>query len=86
MGDNDKPFGRYKSFKKSGAGEFRPIEVLVEGDNVERAIRILKRKMADEGVFRELKKRRYYEKPSEKKKRKHREAIRRQRKALRKRH
>ena len=64
--------------------EFKPIEVWVESDNVERAIRILKRKMADEGVFRELKKRRYYEKPSEARKRKRREAERRRRKALRK--
>ncbi|MEC8024271.1 MAG: 30S ribosomal protein S21 [Myxococcota bacterium] len=60
------------------------MEVWVESDNVERAIRILKRKMADEGVFRELKKRRYYEKPSEARKRKRREAERRRRKALRK--
>ena len=52
---------------RRGRGDFelRPIEVVVEGDNVERAIKILKRKMADEGIFRELKKRRYYEKPSE---------------------
>ena len=64
--------------------EFKPIEVWVDGDNIERAIRMLKRKMADEGVLRELKKRRYYEKPSEAKKRKQREAERRRRKALRK--
>ena len=64
--------------------ELRPLEVVVEGDNVERAIKILKRKMADEGIFRELKKRRYYEKPSEAKKRKEREASRRRRKSERK--
>lgn len=63
--------------------EFKPIEVWVDGENVDRAIKILKRKMADEGVFRELKKRRYYEKPSEAKKRKQREAARRKRKSQR---
>lgn len=76
-------------FGRSGGGrgrdfEFRPLEVVVEFDNVERAIKILKRKMAEEGIFRELKKRRYYEKPSEAKKRKSREAARRLRKAMRK--
>ena len=64
--------------------DLKPLEVWVDGDNVERAIRMLKRKMADEGIFRELKKRRYYEKPSEAKKRKQREAARRRRKARRK--
>ncbi|HIA01407.1 MAG TPA: 30S ribosomal protein S21 [Myxococcales bacterium] len=59
------------------------MEVWVDGENVDRAIKILKRKMADEGIFRELKKRRYYEKPSEAKKRKQREAARRKRKSQR---
>ena len=58
----------------------RKIEVTVEGDNVDRAINRLKRKMADEGVLKELKKRRFYEKPSVRKKRKQREAERRRRK------
>jgi small subunit ribosomal protein S21 len=55
----------------------RPLEVVVDEGGVERAIRKLKRKMADEGLMRELKRRRYYEKPSERKKRKEREARRR---------
>ena len=77
--------GRFEQGKgRRRDSEFKPIEVVVEGDNVERALRVLKRKMADEGVFRELKKRRYYEKPSEARKRKQREAERRRRKALRK--
>ena len=63
----------------------RPLEVFVDNGNVDRAIRILKRRMADAGVLRELKKRRYYEKPSERKKRKQREALRRHRKSLRQR-
>jgi small subunit ribosomal protein S21 len=63
--------------------EFRPLEVRVEGDNVARAISQLKRKMATEGVFKEIKRRRFYEKPSERRKRKLREAARRRRKAMR---
>ena len=60
-----------------------PLEVRVDGDNINRAINQLKRKMANEGVYKELKKRRFYEKPSEGKTRKQREAERRLRKALR---
>jgi len=63
--------------------EFRPLEVYVQESNVDRAISALKRKMANEGVYKELKKRRFYEKPSEAKKRKHRDAERRRKKALR---
>lgn len=66
-----------------GDGGSRPLEVKVEGENLNRAINQLKRKMATEGVYKELKKRRFYEKPSEARKRKHREAERRLRKALR---
>ena len=58
----------------------RPLEVIVEGDNVERAIKALKRKVAHEGIYKELKRRRFYEKPSVKRKRKQREAERRRRK------
>ncbi|MEZ4467663.1 MAG: 30S ribosomal protein S21 [bacterium] len=55
------------------------LEVAVEGDNVERAIKALKRKVAHEGI-KEPKRRRFYEKPSVKRKRKQREAERRRRK------
>ncbi len=58
----------------------RPLEVIVDGDNVERAIKVLKRKVAQEGIYKELKRRRFYEKPSVKGKRKQREAERRRRK------
>lgn len=63
--------------------EMRPLEVRVEGDNINRAMNQLKRKMANEGIYKELKKRRFYEKPSERRKRKMREAERRVRKASR---
>jgi small subunit ribosomal protein S21 len=61
----------------------KPLEVKVDGENINRAINQLKRKMANEGIYKELKKRRFYEKPSERKKRKAREAERRLRKAMR---
>ncbi len=49
-------------------------------DDLEKALKALKKKMAQEGVFKELKKRRFYEKPSVKTKRKREEAERRRRK------
>ena len=65
--------------------ELPPLVVRVEGDNINRAINQLKRKMANEGIYKELKKRRFYEKPSERRAREKAEAIRRQRKLARKR-
>jgi small subunit ribosomal protein S21 len=57
------------------------IEIRVFNNNVEKAIRVLKKKMLKDGVMKELKQRRYYEKPSEKKLRLQKENIRRWRKA-----
>ena len=59
--------------------------VSVRDNNVDQALRILKKKMQREGVFRELKNRRVYEKPSEKKARELAESTRRVRKLMRKR-
>jgi small subunit ribosomal protein S21 len=50
------------------------LEVRVQDGQVEKALKILKRQMAKEGLLKELKKRKYYEKPSVKKKRKQIEA------------
>ena len=61
------------------------VLVLVRENNVEQALRALKKKMQREGVFREMKLRRNYEKPSEKKTRERAEAVRRARKLERKR-
>lgn len=58
-------------------------EVKVFDDQVEKALKILKRKLAQNGTFREIKKRRFYEKPSVKKKRKRQEAAKRRAKASR---
>jgi small subunit ribosomal protein S21 len=60
------------------------VSVHVRDNNVEQALRALKKKMQREGVFREMKLRRDYEKPSEKKKREKAEAVRRWRKMERK--
>jgi small subunit ribosomal protein S21 len=55
----------------------RPIEVKVDERGIERALRRLRRVMATEGVLREIKRRRHYEKPSVRRNRKVREAVRR---------
>jgi small subunit ribosomal protein S21 len=60
------------------------MQVLVRENNVDQALRVLKKKMQREGVFRELKAKRFYEKPSEKRARQKNEAIRRARKLARK--
>jgi small subunit ribosomal protein S21 len=60
------------------------MHVIVRDNNVEQALRALKKKMQREGVFRELKERRAYEKPSERRTREKAQAIARHRKAARK--
>ena len=60
------------------------MQVFVRDNNVDQALRALKKKMQREGVFREMKRRRFYEKPSEKAAREQGEAIRRARKLARK--
>tara|TARA_Y100000996_G_C22386779_1_gene587450 strand:- start:212 stop:412 length:201 start_codon:yes stop_codon:yes gene_type:complete len=61
------------------------LHVSVRDNNVDQALRALKKKMQREGIFREMKLRNYYEKPSEKRAREKAEAIRRVRKLARKR-
>ncbi len=61
------------------------MQVLVRDNNVEQALRVLKKKMQREGVFREMRARRSYEKPSERRAREKAEAVRRTRKLARKR-
>ena len=56
------------------------IEIIVGQNNLEKAMRVLKRKLIREGVFKELKSRKYYEKPSERRKRKKEEAQKKRRK------
>lgn len=61
------------------------VQVIVRDNNVDQALRALKKKMQREGLFREMKLRRHYEKPSQKKAREKSEAVRRYRKLERKR-
>lgn len=61
------------------------VQVLVRDNNVDQALKALKKKMQREGIFREMKLRRSYEKPSEKRAREKAEAVRRARKLERKR-
>jgi small subunit ribosomal protein S21 len=60
------------------------LQVLVRENNVDQALRILKKRMQREGIFREMKLRSFYEKPSEKRVREKAEAVRRARKLARK--
>jgi len=61
------------------------VTVNVRDNNVDQALRVLKKKMQREGIFREMKMRKDFEKPSQKKKREKAEAVRRARKEARKR-
>jgi len=61
------------------------MQVFVRDNDINSALRVLKKKMQREGTFREMKRRRAYEKPSERRAREQAEAVRRHRKMLRKR-
>jgi len=67
------------------AGERTLVQIFVRDNNVDQALKALKKKMQREGVFREMKLRRNYEKPSERRAREKAEAVRRARKLARKR-
>jgi len=58
------------------------MRVEVRHGNVDKALKVLKKKLFDDGAIREAMERRYFEKPSETRKRKHKEAVNRQKKAL----
>jgi small subunit ribosomal protein S21 len=63
----------------------QPLQIIVRDNNIDQALKALKKKMQREGIFREMKLRGHYEKPSEKRARERAEAIRRYRKLQRKR-
>jgi len=60
------------------------MQVVVRDNNVDQALKVLKKKMQREGVFREIKRKKFYEKPSERRAREKGEAVRRSRKMARK--
>jgi small subunit ribosomal protein S21 len=72
------------SFDRISYQKERCVQVLVRDNNVDQALKALKKKMQREGIFREMKLRGHYEKPSEKRAREKAEAIRRARKLARK--
>lgn len=59
------------------------MEVKVRDGQVDKALKILKRKMQNEGVFRVLREKEFHEKPSDKRRRKKKEAVKRLQKSLR---
>jgi small subunit ribosomal protein S21 len=69
----------------SAIRRFARVQVVVRDNNVDQALKALKKKLQREGVFREMKLRRHYEKPSERRAREAAEAVRRARKVERKR-
>ena len=66
-------------------GERPLVQIFVRDNNVDQALKALKKKMQREGLFREMKLRNHYEKPSVKRAREQAESIRRARKLARKR-
>jgi small subunit ribosomal protein S21 len=76
--------GPFAAFDQSLGWRGTSVQVLVRDNNVDQALKALKKKMQREGIFREMKLRGHYEKPSEKKARERAEAIRRARKLARK--
>ena len=75
--------GRQATWPSVEAVQCKPVEVQVGDKGVERAVKHLKRKMASEGILRELKRRRHYMKPSVRRRKKEAEAARRRRKRVR---
>jgi small subunit ribosomal protein S21 len=77
------PFGSFRPFFDLECDQF--MQIIVRDNNVDQALRALKKKLQREGVYREMKLRRHYEKPSEKRAREKAAAVRRARKMDRKR-
>ena len=71
--------------RRAAKGERPLVQIFVRDNNVDQALKALKKKMQREGIFREMKLRGHYEKPSERRARETAEAIRRARKLARKR-
>jgi small subunit ribosomal protein S21 len=65
-------------------GGVQKLRILVRDNNVDQALRVLKKKMQREGIFREMKRHKFYEKPSERAARLKSEGVRRARKLARK--
>ena len=77
--------GRFRGKHSEGKRDANKVQVFVRDNNVDGALKALKKKMQREGIWREMKRHRSYEKPSERRVRKKAEAVRRARKLERKR-
>ncbi len=85
--DSGTPFSapRVEESHIDGKERSRKLQVFVKDNNIDQALRVLKKKMQREGLYREMKRRRSYENPSERRARETGEAVRRHRKLMRKR-
>lgn len=83
VGEGGESYSRGREFR-GGQGDYDKVKAgameVVVSHNIEKAMKILKRKLIKEGLFKELKSRRYYEKPSERRKRKEKESRKKLRK------
>ncbi len=79
MGDYKRPAWKRNDNRKPREPTLKPLEVEVRGDDIEQAIKILRNKISKDGILTELRRRRFAEKPSEAKRRKHREALKKMR-------
>ena len=75
----------FERTRRAAKGERPLVQIFVRDNNVDQALKALKKKMQREGSFREMKRHVHYEKPSEKRARQKAEAVRRARKLARKR-
>ena len=75
----------FERTRRAAKGEIPLVQIFVRDNNVDQALKALKKKMQREGSFREMKRHVHYEKPSEKRARQKAEAVRRARKLARKR-
>ena len=72
---NDTRRPAWKKPEREFNSNLRPLEVDVRNGDIEEALKVLRNKVSKDGVLTELRNRKYAEKPSEKKRRKHREAL-----------
>lgn len=79
-----KNYNNYKHNRKNDRPKDEGLKVTVYDGNLEKAMRIFKKKVQKAGILKELKMRSQYEKPSDKRQRKHKEAVKRWRKLQRK--
>ena len=73
---NKKPYNNKQAPRKPREPKLCPIEVTVRYNDIEQAMKVLKNKMSKENVLGEIRRRKYFERPSEKRRRKMRESLR----------